>query len=115
MADDYENIDEFYPNKKCKKLIVSDDMIADMFSKEKLYLIVKKLFIRGRKLNICLSFMTKSYFTVPKHHIIMKILSKELQQIPINHFPDIDFKEFLSLYKKSIAEKKSFLVNDSTL
>ena len=86
MADDYENIDEFYPNKKCKKLIVSDDMIADMFSKEKLYLIVKKLFIRGRKLNICLSFMTKSYFTVPKHHIIMKILSKRASTNPNKSF-----------------------------
>lgn len=86
MADDYENIDEFYPNKKCEKLIVSDDMIADMFSKEKLYLIVTKLFITGRKVNICLDFMAKSYFIVPKHNIIMKILSKRASTNPNKSF-----------------------------
>ena len=46
----------------------------------------------------------------------MKILNKrELQQIALNHSSDIDFKEFIKIYKKYTAEPYSFLVNDTTL
>ena len=46
----------------------------------------------------------------------MKIPNKnELQQIAINHSPDIDFKDFIKIYKKYTAEPYSFLVNDTTL
>ena len=63
----YKNIEEYNPNKKRKILIVFDDMIADILSNKKLNLIVTKLFIRGRKLNIPLVFITQSYFAVPKY------------------------------------------------
>ena len=70
--------------KKCKILIVLDDMIADMINNEKLNSIVTKLFIRGRKLNISLVFITQSYFKVPKdvrlnstHFFIMKISNRK--------------------------------------
>ena len=61
------------------------------------------MFIRGRKLNISIVFITQSYFKVPKdvrlnstHFFIMKILNKrELQQIALNHSSDIDFKDFM--------------------
>ena len=66
MNDIYKNIEEYNPNKKCKILIVFDDMIADMVSNEKLNPIVTELFIRGRKLNISLVFITQSYFAVPE-------------------------------------------------
>ena len=49
-----KNIEEYYPNKKCKTLIVFDDMIADMLFNKKLNPIVSELFIRGRKLNVSL-------------------------------------------------------------
>ena len=52
--------------RKRKILIVSNDMIADMLSNKKLKTIVTELFIRGRKLNICLVFITQSYFAVHK-------------------------------------------------
>ena len=42
-------------------------MIADTFSNRKLNLIVTELFIRERKLNISLVFITQSYFAVPKN------------------------------------------------
>ena len=58
-------------------------MIADMLSNKKLNPIVTELFIRGRKLNIYLAFITQSYFAVPKnirlnckHYFILKILNK---------------------------------------
>ena len=66
MDDIYKNIVEYNPNKKRKILIVFDDAIADMLSNKKLDLIVTELFIRSRKLNISLVFITKSYFSLPK-------------------------------------------------
>ena len=64
----YKNIEEYNPNKKRKILIVFDDMIADMLSNKKLNPILTELFIRGRKLNISLVFLTESYFTVPQNY-----------------------------------------------
>ena len=63
-----KNTEEYNPNKKRKILIVFDDMIADILSNKKLNLIVNKLFIRGKKLNISLVVITQSYFAVPKRN-----------------------------------------------
>ena len=83
MNDIFENIEEHNPNKKSRILIVFDDIIADMLSNKKFNPIVTELFIRGRKLNISLAFITQSYFVVPKyirsnstHYFIMKIPNK---------------------------------------
>ena len=123
MEDVYENIDEYKINKERRILIVFDDMIADMINNKKLNSIVTELFIRGRKLNISLVFITQSYFKVPKdvrlnttHFFITKIPNKrELQQIILNHSSDISTKDFINIYKKCTAEPYSFLVNDTTL
>ena len=123
MDDVYKNIEKYNPNKKRKMFIVFDDMIADMFSNKKLNPIVTELFIRGRKLNISLVFITQSYFAVPKnirlnstHYFVMKIPNKrELQQIAFNHSSDIDFQDFMNLYKRSTVEPYSLLVMDTTL
>ena len=40
--------------------------LFDMINKKRLNPIVTELFIRGRKLNIPLVFITQSYFAVPK-------------------------------------------------
>ena len=123
MHDVYKNIDDYNPDKENKILIVFDDMIADMIHNKKLNSIVTELFIRGRKLNISIVFIMQSYFKVPKnatlnttHFLIMKISNKkELQQITINHSSDIDFKDFVKIYKKCTDEPYSFLVSDNTL
>ena len=107
MQDVYKNIEDYNPIKKCKVLIVFDDMIADMINNNKLNPIVTELFIRGRKLNISIVFITQSYFKVPN--------KRELQQITLNHLSDIDFKYFMEIYKKCTAEPYSFLVNGTTL
>ena len=91
--DVYKNIEDYNPIKKHKVLIIFDDMIADMINNNKLNPIVTKLFIRGRKLNISIVFITQSYLKVPKdvrlnstHFFIMKIPNKrELQQIALNY------------------------------
>ena len=93
MHDVYKNINAYNPYKENKILIVFDDMIADMIHNKKLNSIVTELFIRGRKLNISLVFITQSYFKVPKdvrlnttHFFIAKIPNKkELRDIAINH------------------------------
>ena len=84
MQDVYKNIEDYNPIKKRKVLIIFDDMIADMINNNKLNPIVTELFIRGRKLNISIVFITQSYFKVPKdvrlnstHFFIMKIPNKE--------------------------------------
>ena len=123
MQDVYKNIEDYNPIKKRKVLIIFDDMIADMINNNKLNPVVTELFIRSRKLNISIVFITQSYFKVPKdvllnytHFFIMKIPNKtELQQIALNHSSDIDFKDFMNIYKKSTKEPYSFLVNDTTL
>ena len=61
-----KNIDEYNLDKENKNLIVFGDMLADMINNKKLISIVTELFIRGRKLNISLVFITQSYFKVPK-------------------------------------------------
>ena len=54
MDDVYENINDYNPIRKRKKLIVFDDMIADIMTNKKFQAIIKELFIRCRKLNISL-------------------------------------------------------------
>ena len=66
MQDVHKNINDYNPRKKRKVLIVFDDMIADMINNNKLNPIVTELFIRGRKLNIYIIFITQSYFKVPE-------------------------------------------------
>ena len=93
MHDAYKNIEDYNPGKKREVLIIFDDMIADMINNNKLDSVVTELFIRCRKLNISIAFITQSYFRVPKdvrlnstHFFVMKIPNKrELQQITLNH------------------------------
>ena len=66
MDDIYKNVEEYNPNKKREILTLFDDMIADMLSNTKLNPIVTELFVRGRKLNKYLVFMSQSYFKVAK-------------------------------------------------
>ena len=123
MQDVYKNVEDYKPRKNRKVLIVFDAMIADMINNKKLNPIVIELFIRGRKLNISIVFITQSYFKVPEdvrinstRFFIMIIPNKrELHQIALNHSSDIDFKDFMKILKKCTAEPYSFLVNDTTL
>ena len=78
-------------------------MIAVMLSNKKLNPVITELFIRGRNLNICIVFITQSYFSLPKkarlnttHFFIIKVPNnRELQQIAFNLSSDITFKDFI--------------------
>ena len=97
MDDVYEDIDNYNSKRNKKVLIVFNDMIADIRTNKRFQAIIKEFFIRCRKLNISLAFITQSYFSVPKEncYLIMKINNKrELQNIAINHSADIDYQYF---------------------
>ena len=94
-----------------------------MINNKKINPVVAEMSIRGRKLNISILFTMQSHFKVPKdvrpnstQFCIMKIPNKrELQQIALNQPSDIDFKDFITIYKKCTADPYSFLDNDTTL
>ena len=106
MNDIYKNIEEYNPTKKRKILIVFDDMIADTLNNKKPNPIVTELFVRGRKLNISLAFYNKILFCCTE--------KRELQQIAFNHSTDINFQDFMNLYKKCTAKCTTLASNNSS-
>ena len=97
-------------------LVVFDDIIVDIMTNKKFQAIIKELFIRCRKLNISLVFITQSSFKNPKnaklnstHYLTMKIHNKrELQNIAADDSADIDYKDFLKIYRNCTNEPYSF-------
>ena len=98
--------------------MVFDDMISHVMSNIKAQQVLKELFIRCRKLNISLCFLTQSYFFVRKdvrlkctHYVIFKLNNeRELQNIAINHSTDINYKEFVEIYRNCTKEPYNFLL-----
>ena len=119
MNDVYENIDY---NPKRKRKITFDDMIVDIMTNKKFQAIINKLFIRCKRINISLVFITQPYLSVPKNvklnstpYLIMKINSKrELQNIAINHSAYIDYEDFIKTYRECTKESY-FFTNHTTL
>ena len=108
MQDAYKNIAEYHPSSKYNVLIVFDDMIANMIAIKNRNLIGTRLFLRARKLNFPLVFITQSYSKIPKdvslnytHFSITKIPNEpEVQRITFVNVLDIVFKYFMNLYEK---------------
>ena len=122
MDDIFLQIEDYNKKRERKILIISDDMISHVMSDKKAQQILKDLFIRCRKLNISLCFLTQSYFSVPKdvrlyctHYILFKLYNKrDLQNIAINHFADIDYKDFIKIYRDCTKELFNFFTIDMT-
>ena len=122
MNNVYENLNNYNPIRKRKKLVVFDDKIADIMTNKKIQAIVKEQFIRCRKLNISLVFITQSYFFVPKDaglntiHFIMKIDNRiELKNITTDYSADIDYNYFKKIYRQCTKEPYRFWTIDTTL
>ena len=121
MNDVLDDLNNYNKNRNKKVLITFDDMIADIMRSEKFKAIVKELFIRCRKLNISIVFITQSYFRTPNdarlnstHYIIMKIGSKkELKIIAEENSGHLDFKDFLKIYNYCTKEPYSFMLVDT--
>ena len=122
MDDIYDDINDYNKKRKRKVLIVFDDMISHVMSNKKAQQVLKELLIRCRKLNISLCFLTQSYLSVPKdvrlnytHYIIFRLNNKrESQNIAINHSADIDYKDFVNIYRDCTKEPYNFLTIDTT-
>ena len=120
MDDVFDNIDNYNKNRYKKVLIIFDDMIADIMRNEKFKEILKKIFIRCKKLNISIVFITQSYFRTPidarlniTHCMLMKIGSKkELKNIAEENSGYLDYKDFLKIYNYCTKEPYSFLMID---
>ena len=122
MNDILSNIEDYNKKRNRKVLIIFDDTISNVMSDKKAQKILKDLFIRCRKLNISLCFLTESYFSEPKdvrlnctHYILFKLNNrKELQNIAIDHSADIDYKDFIKIYRICTKEPFNFLTTDTT-
>ena len=122
LDDILNNIEDYDKKRKRKVLIVFDDMISHVMSNKKAQQILKALFIRYRKLNVSLCFLTQSSFSVPKdvrlnctHYIIFKLNNKRgLQNIVINHSADIDYRYFVNIYRDCTKELYNLLTIDTT-
>ena len=105
MDDVLEDINNCNKKRDKKVSIIFDNMIADIMRSEKFKVIVKELFIRCRKLNISIVFITRSSFRTPKdarlnstHYILMKIGNKqELKSIAEENSGHLDFKDFKNI------------------
>ena len=123
MNDVFTNINDYNKQRKWKVSIIFDDMIADIMNNKNFKAIVKELFIRCRKLNVSIVFITQSYFRTPKdarlnstNYIIMKIQNKkELQSITQENCGDIDLEDFLNMYQKFTNDLYSSMIIDTTL
>ena len=122
MDDIFSQIEDYNKKRKRKVLMIFDDVISHVMSDKKALQILKDLFIRCRKLNISLCFLTQSYFSVTKdvrlnctHYILVKLNNeRELQNIAINHSVDIDYKDFIKIYRDCTKELYNFLTIDTT-
>ena len=118
MNDVLEDINNYNKKRDKKVLIIFDDMIADIMRSEKFKAIFKELFIRCRKLNISIVFITQCYFRTPKdvrlnstHYILMKIGNKkELKSIAEENSGHLDF---LKIYNHCTDKPYSFMMVDT--
>ena len=121
MNDVLDDINNYNKNRDKKVLKIFDDMIADIMRSEKFKAIIKKHFIRCRKLNISIVFITQSYFRTPKdarlnstHYTLMKIGNKkELKSKAEENSGHLDFKDFLKIYNYCTKEPYSFMLVDT--
>ena len=121
MNDILEDINNYNKKRDKKVLIIFDDMIADIMRSEEFKAIVKELFIRCRKLNISIVFITQPYFRTPKdarlnitHYILMKIGNKkELKSIAEENSGHLNFKDFLKIYNYCTKDTYSFMMVDT--
>ena len=98
-------------------------MISHVMSDKKAQSVLKELFIKCRKLNISLCFITQSYFTVLKdvrlnctHYVIFQVNNlRELQNIAFSHSADIDYKDFLKICRNCTKEPYYFFTINTTL
>ena len=120
----FKNIDHKLRRKReRRKIIVFDDIIANIMTNRIFQVIIKELFIRCRKLNMSLAFITQSFFSVAKdvrlnstHYLIMKMNNRrELKNIAINHSAETDYKDFMKIYRECTKEPVNLLTIDTTL
>ena len=116
--DIYENIDDYNPSRQRKILIGFGDMVADIMTKKVPSYNQRIIYyMQKTKKSTCvyhsvLFFCPKDVTLNSAHYLIMRFnYKRELQNIVINDSADIDFKDFVKIYRKYTKESYSFLDN----
>ena len=107
------DVDQIDENKQ--NLLIFDDMVTEKHLKG-----VEELFIRGRKQNASIIFISQSYFSIPKnirlncdYFVITKMGNKkELIEIAKDHTTDINNDKFKEIYREATKDPYSVLVID---
>lgn len=110
---DIVKLNSLDPNKQT--LIVFDDFVNEKDQDK-----IKDLFIRGRKRNASIIYISQSYFSTPKlvrlnsnYIVLFNVNNKrEVLKISKTHATRIDTKEFMNIYKSIMKEPHSFMVID---
>ena len=118
IDDVYDNINDYNPDRQSNILIVFDDMICDVIPAK-----VSELFIRGRKLNISLVFITQSYYAVPKdirlncthYHLLSIPKRKEIRNIADDCAVSVGYDDFMRLFRECTSKRYGCLTIDCTL
>ena len=120
MNDVLDDINNYNKNRD-KKILVFDDMIADIEYNKNFKRKIEELFYRVRKINVSIVFITQSYFRALKdarlnstHYIIMKTNNKkELKRIAEEKSGNLDYKDFLKMHNHCTEEPYSFIIIDA--
>jgi GTPase SAR1 family protein len=111
--DGLPDIDKF--DKEKQRLLVFDDLVNEKNQKA-----IEEAFIRARKKNCSLAYLSQSYYAVPKMirnnltYIIIKQLSslKNLTMIMREYSLGVDKKEMKEMYDDATSDKQGFLMLD---
>ena len=120
----YENIHDYNSSRKRKILIIFDDMIADYMTNKKISIHIKRIIYQIQKIKYftCFYYYPILFFCSKRYQIKFKTLfnyenyyKRELQNIAINHSVDIDYQDFINIYRECTKEPYKFLTIDTKL
>ena len=122
VQNDYENINDYNPIRKRKKLIVFEDLVADIMTNKTFQAIIKELLIKCRKLIISLFYHSILFFCSKRCNIKFNTLFRHenkqqnrIKNIATDHSADIDYQDLKKIYREYTKEPYNLLTIDTTL
>lgn len=111
-SDDFITVDDLNPT--LKNLVIFDDCVTEKDQKT-----IQELFIRGRKKNASIIYLSQSYYSTPinirkncNYFIFFNLQPKEIQQIIREIDGKLSTEEFKQIYNKSVQKQYDFLMLD---
>lgn len=111
-SSEFIKVDDLDPS--MKNLVIFDDCITEKDQSD-----IVELFIRGRKKNASMIYLSQSYYATPinirkncNYFIFFSLQPKEIQQIIREIDGNLTTEEFKELYKKAIRNRFDFFMLD---